>query len=477
MTIVAQRPSHGEPRPYHFPSFSRTKPSSGVEVIAVHLPQRELLTGVLFESIGAGDEHPDEAGLTVLMARAMTEGTRSRDAIALVEAAERLGASLHAEAGWDALSVGIDVPSERLGPALDLVAEVMSEPLFPEDEVERLRDERLNDILQARADPRRRAEEGFVDTIYAEGSAYRRPSAGTKATVERFDAEMVRAMHLRRFDPNRMTLLVGGDLDGIDVAELAERRFGGWQPSLSCEGPRAITAKPATNPYRVRVLDRPGSVQTEIRIGHVGLRRRIPDFHALSVMSAILGGLFNSRLNRVLREEKGFTYGASAGFDLRRAPGPFAARAAVNTNVTVPAIQAILAELAGMADRPVTDDELHAARDFLVRVFPLRFETPAAVVGAISSIVVHGLPDDELARYRPAVEAVRVEDITAAARAHVRADDASIVLVGDASAFLSELEAAGVGEIRVERDGPAEAAGGVAEASAGGAAEGSATSG
>jgi zinc protease len=452
MTIVAERPSHGEPRPYHFPAFSRTKLSSGIDVIAVHLPERELLTGVLFESIGAGDEHPDEAGLTVLMARAMTEGTTSRDAIALVEAAERLGASLHAEAGWDALSVGIDVPSARLGPALDLVAEVMSEPLFPEDEVERLRDERLNDLLQARADPRRRVEEGFVETIYAAGSPYRRPSGGTKATVERFDAEMARAMHLRRFDPNRMTLLVGGDLEGIDVAELAERRFGAWQPSLTCEGPRSIAAKPAANPYRVRVLDRPGSVQTEIRIGHVGLRRRIPDFHAVSVMSAILGGLFNSRLNRSLREEKGFTYGASAGFDLRRAPGPFAARAAVNTDVTVPAIEAILAELSGMAERPVSDAELHAARDFLVGVFPLRFETPSAVVGAISSIVVHGLPDDELARYRPAIEAVSVDDVTAAARAHVRPDDASIVLVGDASAFLPALEAAGLGEIRVERE-------------------------
>lgn len=450
MTIVAQRPSHGEPRPYHFPSFERTKLTSGIDVIAVHLPERELLSGVLFESIGAGDEHPDEAGLTVLMARAMTEGTQSRDAIALVEASERLGASLHAEAGWDALSVGIDVPSERLGPALDLVAEVMSEPLFPEDEVERLRDERLNDLLQAKADPRRRVEEAFVETIYAEGSPYRRPSGGTKATVERFDAAMARAMHQRRFDPNRMTLIVGGDLEGIDVAEIAEQRFGRWQPSLTCEGPRAILAKPAENPYRVRVLDRPGSVQTEIRIGHVGLRRRIPDFHALSVMSAILGGLFNSRLNRVLREEKGYTYGASAGFDLRRAAGPFAARAAVNTEVTVPSIQAILEELAGMGERPVTDAELHAARDFLVGVFPLRFETPPAVVGAISGIVVHGLADDELARYRPAIEAVTTADVTAAAQAHVRPADASIVLVGEVSAFLPALEAAGLGEIHVE---------------------------
>jgi zinc protease len=452
VTLVAERPGHGEPRPYHFPDFRHERLSNGIDVIAVHLPERELLTGVLFESIGAGDERDGEGGLTVLMARAMTEGTRSHDAIALTEAGERLGASIHAEAGWDALSVGVDVPADRLDPALDLLAEVMSEPAFPEAEVERLRDERLNDILQAHADPRRRAEEGFIETIYAPDSPYHRPAAGPKATVERFDAAACRDMHERRFDPNRMTLIVGGDLDGLDVPELAERKLGGWSPSATCEGPRTITARPATSTHRIRILDRPGSVQTEIRIGHVGLRRRIPDFHALSVMSAILGGLFNSRLNRVLREERGYTYGASAGFELRRAAGPFAARAAVNTAVTVPAIEAILAELRGIRERAVTRDELHAARDYLVGVFPLRFETPAAVVGAISSIVIQGLPDDELARYRDAIEAVDRDAVTAAARAHVRPDDASILLVGAADEFLPALEAAALGGITIERE-------------------------
>lgn len=452
MTVVAERPSPGAPRPYAFPDFEHTRLDNGIDVIAVNLPERELLAGALFEAIGASDELDPEAGLTVLMARAMTEGTERRDAIELVEAAERLGASIHAEAGWDALSVAVDVPGERLEPALDLVAEVMESPVFPEADVERLRDERLNDLLQARADPRRRAEEGFIETIYAPGSPYRRPAGGTRESVEALTADAVRSMHARRFDPNRMTLIVGGDLEGIDVPALARARFARWAPTPVCEGPRQILAKAAAGGPRVRVLHRPGSVQTEIRIGHVGLRRRIPDFHALSVMSAILGGLFNSRLNRVLREERGYTYGANAGFDLRRAAGPFAARAAVNTEVTVPAIEAILTELHGIRDREVTTEELSSARDFLVGVFPLRFETPPAVVGAISSIVVYGLADDELARYRPAIEAVTADAVAEAAREHVRPDEASILLVGDADAFLPALEAAGLGEISVERE-------------------------
>ncbi len=450
--MIAERPSHGEPRPYQFPAFSRDRLANGLEVIAVDLPGRELVTAVLFEGLGAADERDDEGGLTVLTARALTEGTASHDAIALVEAAERLGASLHAQAGWDAISVGVDVPVERLGPALDLVAEVLAEPTFPEAEVERLRDERLNDILQARADAGRRAEEGFIETIYGPGSPYRRPSGGLRETVERLDAAACRAMHARRFDPRALTLIVGGDLRGIDVPELAAARFGAWTPNPDAEAATRIDAAPASSERRIRILDRPGSVQTEIRIGHVGLPRRIPDFHALSVMSAILGGLFNSRLNRVLREERGYTYGASAGFDLRRAAGPFAARAAVNTEVTVPAVEAILVELEGIATRPVELAELHAARDFLVGVFPLRFETPAAVVGALSGLVVHRLPDDELARYRAGIEAVDGEAVLDAARAHVRPAEAAILLVGAADTFLPALEAAGLAPITVERE-------------------------
>jgi zinc protease len=175
------------------------------------------------------------------------------------------------------------------------------------------------------------------------------------------------------------------------------------------------------------------------------------------VMSAILGGLFNSRLNMKLREEKGYTYGASAGFDMRRGRGPFAARAAVNTDATVPAVVDFVGELERIRDERVAAEELAAARDFLVGVFPLRFETPGAVVGALSGLVVHDLPDDELARYRGRIEAVTVDDVERAARDHVHVESAAIVLVGDADAFGPALEAAGLGVVVVQReDGPTE---------------------
>jgi predicted Zn-dependent peptidase len=253
-------------------------------------------------------------------------------------------------------------------------------------------------------------------------------------------------------DPAAITLVVGGDLRGIDVQGIAEGLFGGWEAIPGTAQPGSIADAPALNGRLVRLVDRPGSVQSEIRIGHPGLPRRIPDFHALSVMSAILGGLFNSRLNRNLREEKGYTYGAGAGFDLRRAAGPFAARAAVNTDVTVPAIAEMLRELERMGDEPVATDELAAGRDFLVGVFPLRFETPGPVVGAIAGLVVHDLPDDELTRYRPQIEAVTIDDVHRVAREHLHVDRVGIVLVGDANAIAADLEKARFGQLEVIYD-------------------------
>jgi zinc protease len=449
--IVAERPTPGTPRPYEFPAVARTRLANGLSLAVVHLPGRHLVSGTLVLRNGAADEPDAEGGATVLAARALTEGTERYDAIALVEASERLGASIHAEAGWDAMSIGVDVPATRLEAALELLAEVALHPTFPEAEVDRLRDERLNDLLQAEADPRRRADEVFAATIYSGGSPYRRPSGGLKPTVEQLDAARLRAAYQRGLDPARASLIVGGDLTGIDVAGIAERLFGSWGAAYGAGPTGSIVAESAVRERFVRVVHRPGSVQTEIRVGHVGLPRRISDFHALSVMGAILGGLFNSRLNTKLREEKGYTYGAGAGFDLRRAAGPFAARAAVNTEVTVPAIVDLLAELDRIRTAPVDGAELKAARDYLVGVFPLRFETPGPVVGALAGLAVHDLPDDELTRYRPAIEGVTIEAVLAAA-GHIRTDQAAIVLVGDADAFGAELEGADFGPIVIERD-------------------------
>ena len=445
------RPVPGEPRPFEFPTTLRSSLANGLKVVVTPMPGRELVSVSLSFRAGASDEPVAAGGATVLAARALTEGTEVRDAIALTEAAERLGASIHAEAGWDSLSAGVDVPANRLEPALELLAEVVRQPAFPEAEVDRLRDERLTDLLQVKSDPRRRADQAFSAAIYAPSSAYRRPSGGAMDTVQGLMPAELRTVHGLACLPSHGALVVAGDLDPAAVARAAEAMFGGWS------GPDAATAGPvddagAVDSRFVRVVHRPGSVQTEIRIGHRGLPRLHPDYHAVVVMSAILGGLFNSRLNMNLREDKGYSYGASAGFDLRRGHGPFSARAAVNTEVTVPALREFLVELDRIREVRVTDEELRAARNYLIGVFPLRFEIPGPVVGSLAGLFVHGLPDDELDRYRSSIEAVSADDVLRVARAHIRPEAAAVVLVGDHDQFGADLEAAAIGPADVVQD-------------------------
>lgn len=453
LSVLEVRPSPGRPRPYHFPRFERRTMTNGAQLLTVDLPGRPLAAVRIMLEGGATYEPAGRGGVSVLAAHALTEGTERYDAVDLARAAERLGAELHAEASWDSMAITLIVPAHRLEPALELLAEVLLRPTFPEGEVERLRDERLADLMQARAEPRRLAELSFAPAIYPPDSPFVRPPGGLEESVRGLDRGAVAERFAEGRDPRLAAAIVAGQLDGADPAPLFERLFGEW---TAAPGEAPSMRWPAVDDpidrSFIRIVHRPGAVQSEVRIGHVGLPRRIADFHAAIVMSAILGGLFRSRLMLRLREEKGYTYGAFASFDFRRSPGPFAVRSAVRTDATAAAVVDAVAELRRMREEPVTPAELAAARDYLVGVFPLRFETPAAIATALAGLVVQRLPDDELERYRPAVAAVTADEVQSAARAHIRPDRAAIVVVGDAEKVEADLRATGLGEVEVVRE-------------------------
>jgi predicted Zn-dependent peptidase len=454
--VLDRRPGAGQPRAYDFPDVERTLLPGGMTLLRAHVPGRPLLQAQLIvrgdAGGGATGEPAGQAGVTVLTARALSEGTTRRDAVALVEAAERLGAGLAASASWDSLSTQVEVPRTRLAAALELMAEMALQPSFPEREVLRLREERLNDLKQTMADARRRVERLFPGMIYADGAAYGRLLGGSEETVPGLDREALASRHADLMRPESCTLIVCGALHCLPLPEMVRSPLSSWPQSPAVAPGGAPAPDRRRTGRQVVIVDRPDAPQSEIRIGHVGSPRRIADFHALVVTNALLGGLFNSRLNRLLREERGYTYGVHSDFEMRRAAGPFAVRCAVESAVTAPAIADILAELERIGEAEVAVEELDAARDYLVGVFPLRFETSAQVAGALAGLVVHGLPDDELDRYRPAVAAVTAADVLAAARAHIDPGQASIAVVGDAAHVRDELVAAGYGDVEVLRD-------------------------
>ncbi|HVM30918.1 MAG TPA: pitrilysin family protein [Candidatus Limnocylindrales bacterium] len=437
LSVLDVRPSPGQPREYRFPPFERTLLASGLTVVTCHMPGRPLLAASLLLPGGGSTEPVEQAGVSVLMSRALTEGTQRLDAIEFIEASERLGAEIHADTTWDASVVSLEVPRSRFGPAIGLLAEMLLEPAFPAPEVDRLREERINDLLQARADPRRRAERVFAETIFDPSVAYGRPLGGSEATVPGLDREAVLSRHRALLGVPGATLVVAGDVDGLDVPALAREHLGGW---AIADGEVTVppAAEHAAGPRTVLVNKR-SAPQSEVRIGHLGLPRRTADFHAVSVLNAVLGGTFDSRLNRLLREDRGYTYSISSSFEMRRARGPFAIRTAVHSETTVPALLDAMSVVRGVREAELEQRELSTARDYLVGVFPLRFESPAQVCAALSGLVIQQLPDDELDRYRPAIAAVTGGEVLAAAQRHIHPDELSIVVVGDAATLESQL--------------------------------------
>ena len=440
------RPPAGAPRPYRFPDLVRHDLPSGLGVWLVPLHDRELVSVHLLTDAGAAAEEEAQAGVAALTAQLLVTGTRTLDAAAFAEATERLGIEVGSESSWDSARAAFVALGSHLDAGLELLADMVTAPRLDAGEFDRLKAERLNEILQARAEPGRLADERFFGEVYADGVPYGRLSAGRPETVEPLTVESVRDFHASRYAPGVADVVIAGGFDPDDALAAVERHLGRW----TGEAPGHRTIEPRQRgSRRVVVVDRPGSVQSELRVGHLGIDRHDERYFPAMVLAALLGGVFGSRLNKRLREELGYTYGARCSFDPRRAVGPFTANAAVQTEVTADASRELLAQLDRIRDAPPAVDELAEVRDFLVGVFPLRFESTSGIAAAIEPLAVYDLPDDWWHAYRSRLEAVTPDDVQAVARELVRPDEALILVVGDASKVADELRAAELGPVEV----------------------------
>ena len=445
-TINPLRPVAGAPRPYHFPDFHRTRLPNGLTVWTVPVPSAAVVNVHLLVDAGAAAEDEAQAGVAALTAQMLVTGTRRLDAGAFAEATERLGIEVSSESSWDSARAAFQSLPEHADDGIALLAEMVREPRLDPGEFDRLKAERLADILQARADPGRLADEMFLRHLFDSSTPYRRLSAGTPETVEALTLDDVRTFQATHWGPGTAHLILAGPVEPDTVVQAAERHLGDW--TGGGPGHRTFTPK-AAGARRVMIVDRPGSVQTELRVGHLGIDRHSPRYFPALVLGAILGGVFGSRLNLRLREELGYTYGARAGFDPRRAPGPFSAAAAVQTDVTADALTEMIDLLTRVRDAAPDEHELHEVRDYLVGVFPLRFETTGGVAMAMEPLAVYGLADDYWQTYRQHLEAVQADDVLSAARDLLMPDQFLMLAVGDASQIRAGLEAADLGPLEV----------------------------
>jgi predicted Zn-dependent peptidase len=431
------RPEPAEPRSYHFPRFEQRRLANGVRLVVAPVTKLPLVTAVALVEAGATQEPEGKEGVATLTAQMLLEGAAGLDGAALADRFERIGASVEAYADWDVAAVTLSAVTTRLPEALALVRDLLRAPTFPERELARLRDERLAELLQQLAEPRGLADEQFSHAVYEPRARYSMPNDGEAHTVRTITGDDVRAFYAARYQPAAVTLVFAGDVTMDQVVALAEPLFADWKGEATSD--RRAAADAAQPGRLLRVVAKGEAPQSEVRVGHVGLPRRTPDYFSVVVMNAVLGGLFSSRINLNLRETHGYTYGAFSAFDWRRDAGPFVVNTAVKSDVTGDAVREILSEIERIQREEIGEDELTLATSYLDGVFPIRYETTGAIAGALASLIIHGLPEDYYDRYRDHVRSVTTADVLRAAREHLHPERLRVVVVGDPAVVTAPL--------------------------------------
>ena len=431
----SRMPAVGPPASPRFPAIARETLANRVRLWTVDHHETDLISLVLLIPSGSAADPPGGEGLAAFTADLLDDGTRRRSGIELHDALGRIGGRLATDVTSDATVLSITALARHAREALALLIELATEPRFDPDEVERVRTLRISRIAQMRHVAAAVAERAFLRSVYG-AHPYGHTPAGAETVLARMSIDDVRAFHAAHYAPARWTLVAAGGGDEARRAELASVVAG-----VAAPAPRAPTEAASSNgdgapgdgptAGRLTFVPRPGAVQSEIRIGHVGIARRAADYPAVMVMNMVLGGQFVSRLNLSLRERKGYTYGVRTAFEGRRRQGPFTLQTAVDAAVTGEAIREAIREIRGIRDvRPVTENELAAARPVLTSGYARNFETLGQVAYAAMRLALFGLPDDEYSTFVARVASVDAGAATDAARRRLDPDALRVVVVG-----------------------------------------------
>jgi predicted Zn-dependent peptidase len=428
------QPAPGQPKPWAFPAPDRGVLANGLTVLRCHRPRQQLVAVEIGLDVPLDAEPAGLDGVAAIMVNALSQGAGELSAEEFSAELERCGATLDARADYAGARLSLEVPLSRLPRALGLLAEALRVPTFADRVVERLVRNRLDGIPIELADPGQRAARQLAQELFPASSRMSRPRRGTEDTVARIDAAAVRAFYTAHVRPATATAVVVGDLAGIDLDEMLAGTLGGW------------------------AADR--AVQTQVLIGRTGPDRHDPVWPALVLGTYCLGGTLTSRLDRVLREEKGYTYGIRAFQQVLRSPAPpapdgvtgvavLAISGSVDTASTGPALDDLRTVLRTLASGGLTEAERDTAVQNLVGVAPLRYETAASVAGTLANQVGEHLPDDYQAQLYVRLAQTTAEEATAAVVAAFPENGLVTILVGDASQIQGPVQALGLGEVTV----------------------------
>jgi len=430
------------------PAPQSFKLANGLTVLHLQRSALPIVTAQLVVNAGLGANDPALPGAADFAAGMLEEGTTTRNAVQIAQEIEQLGAGYSAHTRRDATLLRIDALARNFPAALGLVADIAQHPTFPAEEVERQRKAHLSAIVEAREDAGTLAEVAFSRALYGADHPYGRSNLGTEESMQRIGEADLRDFWRRWFRPDNAALVVVGAIDAAELRQLAERLWASWAAAPIAAAPKPETPAAGTV-ARVVIVDKPSAPQAELRIGRISTVRTTPDFPALQVLNEAIGGGFTSRLNLDLREEKGYTYGIGSRFEYGRRPGPFVVRTAVKSDVAVPAIQEILAQLRRAGAAPLTPEELQRARGSLTRSLPAMFETNGATGSSFGELFAYALPLDYFRQLPSQLTKVGAADLPPLARRYFDPASMVVIAVGDRASLQPALDALKLGPLEV----------------------------
>jgi zinc protease len=435
----ATPPPPALPRTVHFPQPSEKSLPNGLRVVVVQRSEMPLVTAQLLIKSGGEVDPPELSGVADMTASLLTKGTATRSATQIAEAIEALGGFINSSARWDSSAITVDVMSSRIGPAMEILADVVRNPAFKDEEIERLRRLTLNNLRVALGQPGAIARFVAARVVFRD-APYGHPLSGTPESLPRIKREDIVRLHSTFYRPDNAILIIGGDITADNGFALAQKYLGDWtKPGSELPRPAITTPASGADNRRVLVIDMPDAGQAAVIATRSGINRGSPDYFRGLVSNSVLTG-YSGRLNWEIRVKRGLSYGAGSTLDTRRWAGSFSASAQTKNESGAEVASLTLGEIAKLATGDLPDTELTPRKASLIGGFARGLETTGGLVAQVSSLAIYGVGFDQINRYVGNVQAIKAVDVKNFAATHLNADSTSVIVVGDARKFLPALQ-------------------------------------
>jgi zinc protease len=433
----ATPPPPASPRSVQFPKPVEKTLANGLRVIVIERAGAPLVAAQLLIKNGGEVDPPELAGLSNMTADLLTKGTQKRTATQIAEAIEALGASLDSSARWDASRVGVNVISSKIAPATEILADVVRHPTFKEEEIERLRQQTLDDLIVELGEPGSIARYVAARIVFGD-APYGKPLNGTTESITRISRDDIVKFHNRYYRPDNAILVLGGDIKSKTGFELAQQYFGDWKKPVE---PLPVITMPKQAAFagpRAIVVDKPDAGQAAVLVTRTGINRKDPDYFIGIVANSILSG-YSGRLNQEIRIKRGLSYGAGSSLEARRDVGPFSATAQTKNQSAAQVAELLINEVKRLSTEPVPDIEMTPRKAVVIGNFARNLETAAGLVSQVGALALYGISFDQINQYIGNVQAITAGDVQRFAGARLGAPETNIIIVGNAKEFLTEV--------------------------------------